>query len=901
MLGRRCFRLLLLLYPAEFRRRFGDEMAAEFEASRALHEGLAGRAVFWRRIVLDFLTTAPRAWWDGLTNLVAGLFSDSEPHSKDPRMSDIMKDLRLSFRGLVRRPGAAFIAVLALGLGIGLTTGMFSVVHGVVLKGLPVEEPHELMAINRVNPSQGPNRLLMRIHDYRDLVERQTTFDGLAAYEITTYNLGTGEGPPDFVNGVNVTASTFDLLGVAPTLGRSLTSSDEVEGAPSVAIIGHRFWQERFGGAQDVIGATVRLDGRTTEVVGIMPEGFEFPLNQQVWSPLPRSELALERGTGPSLLAFGRLSDGVTRERAQQDLGRVMGQLAAEYPDTNAGMSVLVGPYVQELIGYQVPALLYTMLAAVSLVLLIACANVANLLLARASLRSKEVALKTALGASRRRVVFQLLADAAAIAVLGGLLGLGVAQLAILAFNGALTTIPQGVPYWFAIELDPTALAFVLALTLGATLVSGAIPALRASRTDVSTILKDDSRGTSSLSIGRLSRGLVIAEVAFSFALLVSAGLMIQSVTNLANVDYPFEGDQVFTAALSLPPGDYPDDAARLRLYDQLRERLLAEPEVVAASINTELPAVGFGNGRFELEGETYLSESDYPGARLGSIDATYFEAVSTQVVQGRPFLPSDDASSVPVAIVNERFAREYFAGESALGRRVRLVRAAQAGAEIRERDDWYTIVGVAPDFYLEGDVFVLGPEAIYVPLAQRAGSVVNLMLQTRGDPLALTARVRQIVAELDQDLPISQVNTLTGAMQAGVVFLNIFGVMFSVFGAAALFLASIGLYGVLAFSVNQRRHELGLRVALGASSQRVVQLVLGRTGLQLGIGIVLGFGLSLLIGQGLTFVLFGVGATDPAVLAGVTVLLGLTAVVACLVPLRRATRVDPMVAMHAE
>jgi putative ABC transport system permease protein len=444
-------------------------------------------------------------------------------------------------------------------------------------------------------------------------------------------------------------------------------------------------------------------------------------------------------------------------------------------------------------------------------------------------------------------------------------------------------------------------LLFVLLLTVGTSLLSGVIPAIRASRTDVNEILKDDARGTSSLSIGRLSRGLVTVEVAFSFALLVSAGLMVKSVTNLANVDFPFDGESVFTAALSLPPTDYPGAEERLQLFEQLRERLNSEPTVISTSITTELPAAGFGNGRFELEDRTYRGDSDYPSARLGSIDPAYFETVSSAVVEGRAFQPSDDARSMPVAIVNQKFAEEYFPGESALGRRLRLRRVTLAIGEVPERLEWYTIVGVAPDFYLEGDAFVLAPEAIYVPLAQRTGSAVNLMVHTRGDPLQITSRAREIVAELDGDLPISQVNTLSQTIRSGTIFFSIFGVMFTVFGAAALILASIGLYGVLSFSVNQRRHELGLRVALGASRLRVVRLILGQTGFQLTIGMAIGIGLSMVLGRGLSFVLFGVAATDGMVLVGVAALLSLTALVACLVPVRRATRVDPMVAMHSE
>jgi putative ABC transport system permease protein len=899
VLGRAFFRLLLLLYPPRFRRRFGVEVLAEFDDTRVQTQNRLQAGMFWMRTVWDFLKTVPRAWRQSFAPRPNNHRSATESNRQMP--DDLLKDIQLAFRGLIRRPGAAFIAVLALGLGIGLTSAMFSIVNGVILKGLPVEEPHELIALQRVNPSQGPGRLIMRVHDYYDLRERQTTLEDLGAYEVTAFNLGSGDGPPDFVNGANITTNTFDLLRTIPVLGRGFVAEDEVPGALPVALIGYRFWQERFGGARDVLGSTVRLDGQPTEVIGIMADGFEFPFNQQVWRPLPPVDLSLERGSGPSLLAFGRLSDGMSLERAQDDLSRIMGQLGVEYPDTNEGMNVVAGAYVKELIGYQVPGLMYTMLAAVSLVLLIACANVANLLLARAILRSKEVALKTALGASRARVVFQLLADSAAIAVLGGVLGLGIAQLAISGFNGALVSFPQGVPFWFAIELDAAVVLFVLSLTAGAALLSGVLPAIRASRADVNEILKDDSRGTSSLTIGRVSRGLVVVEVAFSFALLVSAGLMVKSVTNLSNVDYPFDGENVFTASLSLPPADYPEDEDRTRLFDQLRERLNGEPTVISASITTELPGAGFGNGRFELEGETYLGDSDYPSARIGSIDPAYFETVSAGLVEGRAFGPSDDQGSPLVAIVNQDFAEEYFPGESALGRRLRLKRVAQAGVEIRESEDWYTIVGVSPDFYLDGATFVLSPEAIYLPIAQRSGSVVSLMVHTRGEPLQFTSRAREMVAELDQDLPISQISTLAETIRGGTAFLNIFGVMFTIFGAAALFLASVGLYGVLAFSVNQRKHELGLRVALGASPGRVVRLVLGQTGTQLAIGMTLGLGLSMLLGRGLSFVLFGVEAADVGVMAGVAALLSITAVVACLVPARRATKVDPMVAMQAE
>ena len=816
-------------------------------------------------------------------------------------MPDLVRDVQHAFRSLIRRPGSALPAIVTLGLGIGLTTGMFSILNSVMLRGLPVEDPEELMAVARINPSQGAARLRTPIHDYADLSERQSTFEELGAYNLTTFNLATGDGPPDVVNAAIVTSNVFQLLRTPPVLGRDFVDEDERIGALPVALIGFRFWQNRFDGAPDVLGRTVRLNGQPTQIIGIMPDDFEFPVFQQLWKPMPAIDRSLDRGTGPAVSVFGRLSDGVSKEQAQDDIGRIMRQLAVDYPDTNEGITAVIAPYVQEVIGYQMPGVLYTMLATVSMVLLIACANVANLLLARASLRRKEVALRIALGARRSQVVFQHLADSSVIAVLGAVLGLGIAQLAATAFNRALTGFPQGVAYWMSIEIDVTVLLFVLLLTIGATLLSGVIPAIRASRTDVNEILKDAARGTPSLSIGRLSRGLVIGQVALSFALLVSAGLMVKSVRNLANVDYPFDGESVLTASLSLPPADYPGDAERLQFFDQLRQRLNREAAVISASVATGLPAAGFGSGRFELEGQSYSGESDYPRARIGSVDPAYFETISTGVVEGRSFQTSDDAVSTPVAVVNQRFVSRYFPGEPVLGRRVRLRSGSQSDGEVQGRLRWYTIVGVAPDFYLDVSAFVLPPEAIYLPLAQRAASVVKLLVHTRGDPLQFTSRTRDIVAELDQDLPISQVDTLAGTIRSGNLLFNIFAVMFTVFGAAALLLASIGLYGVLSFNVNERTRELGVRTALGASRIRLIRLVMRQAAIQLTSGMVIGVGLSLLLGRGLSFVLFGVEAADLSVLVVIAAILSLTAGVACLVPARRATRVDPVVAMQAE
>jgi predicted permease len=597
----------------------------------------------------------------------------------------------------------------------------------------------------------------------------------------------------------------------------------------------------------------------------------------------------------------GRLKDGVSISQGQADLARIMNQLGQEYPETNEGMSVHVGPYAHVIMGSQVASLLFTMLGAVGFVLLIACANVANLLLARASLRSKEVAVRTALGASRRRVVVQLLSESMVIAVVGAMVGIGLAQYGVGMFTAVLQTFPGAMPFWFAIGIDRQVLVFVLFLTVFASLLSGVLPAVRASGTDVNSVLKDDSRGSSSLRIGRLSRSLVVLEVALSCALLVAAGLLIKSVRNLSNIEYIFATDDVFVAGVTLPEFYYPDDERRVQFFRDLVERLKAEPGVLNASVSTDLPIVGFGNGRIALEGETYLGDRDYPSARIGSVSPEHFASIGTGVVAGRGFTDSDDATALLVAVVNESFQARHYGTESAIGKRLQFQGTIQQGATRARSSQWYTVVGVVPDLYLDTEAFVLTPNAIYVPIAQRPTSSVTIVVRTRGDPLEFTASAQRVVASLDPNLPLGLPTSLGETIRQAQSFFTIFGVMFTIFGGAALFLATVGLYGVLSFQVNQRTREVGLRVALGASPARVLHLVMRQGIKQLAVGMTIGVVLAFGLARMLSLLLYEVGAADPPVFIVIVVVLAVTGMVASFLPALRATRADPTVAMRAE
>jgi predicted permease len=899
------FRFLLWLYPPRFRREYGAEVLAAMQSRLdELYAGGPRRLALALVLVRDVTFSLPRAW------LTHGLGSQVQivrlPDEDSNLMGNLASDVRYAFRRLIRTPGTAFIAVLAVALGIGLTATMFSIVNGMILRGLPFEQSHELMVMMRMNPSEGPSRLVGRIHDYEDIVERQTTFDGIAAMDMqSTFNVSPPDAEPEFLAGVYTTANLFEILGDAPQLGRTFTEKDEIPEAPPVAVIGHRYWQERLGSDPDVVGTTVRVNGTDATILGVMPEGFGFPFNQQLWQPLQVNALEMERGRGPAVIFVGRLADGVSAQQGQGDIERIMGQLAEEHPDTNAGMTMLSRPYVNEIIGYQIPALLYTMLGAVAMVLVIACANVANLLLARASRRTREVAISSALGASRQRVFFQLLSEAFIIAVVGSALGIGIAKVGIDQFNGIMQSTFGGfggIPFWFSVALDPRVIGFTVVLTIAASLLSGVIPAAKASGTNPNDVLKDGSRGGGSLSIGRLSRMLVLVEVAASCALLVGAGLMIKTVTNYLTEEYAFESAGLFTTVVTLPVEGYSDSDARRRFVDELGPVLRSLPGVEDASLASDAPVLGFTNGRFAIEGKVYQQSRDYPSTRINMVDDRYFSALGANVVVGRDFTAADTSDNQAVMIVNQEFAEQHFPGESPIGKRVALRGTSQAGVSERNDDLYYTIVGVAPTLYLESQFFVMGPGAVYVPLAQRPTSALTLIARVNGDdPLTITRPLREALAQIDPDLPLTGTTTMDAALTNSFAFLNVFAGLFIIFGAAALFLATIGLYGVLSFSVAQRSHEVGLRVALGATPADVRKLVLGQGFKQLALGLVIGLLLAFGLGSGISVMLYQVSPTDPVVMGGIVLVLLVVGLIACYVPARRATRIDPLDAMRAE
>lgn len=808
-------------------------------------------------------------------------------------MSGLLKELRYAVRMLRKNPGTSLIAVLALGLGIGLTTIMFSIVYGAVWKGLPFEGAEKLVHLERNNLAEDIESMEVPIHDFLDWRDQQTSFEGLAGFYSGTVNLA-GTERPERYDGAFISANAFELIRVQPVLGRNFQEGEDTPAADPVMLLGYHVWQDRFGGDPDVVGQVARVNGEQATIIGVMPEGFRFPIAEDVWLPLRMDPLELERGDGLSLEVFGRLRDGVSLDEASAEMQAIAGRLAEAYPDTNEGVGAVLKPYVEEYIGAEPRAMLYTMLGAVFLVLLVACANVANLLLSRAATRSKELAIRSAVGASRLRVIMQLVGEGIVLASAGALLGIGVSFIGIELFNRAVE--PTDPPFWIEIGLSPTVLLFVIAVTVLAGVLSGILPAIQASGSAVNEVLKDESWGSSGFRVGKLSKALVVGEIALSLGVLVAAGLMIKSVTNLKTIDLGFDAETTFTARMGLFEADYPDTTSRREFFREVLRRVEVRPGVEAAAIVTALPGAWSYGGQFGIEGESYDRDQDYPRANWAVVSPDFLDVYGVKVLEGRTFGPQDTYDAMPVAIVNQSFAEKFYPDGSAIGKRLRQ------GTSDSDQP-WRTVVGVVPDMYMQGlSNMEEDGWGVYFPLDQYDTRFAYVALRSSGeDPMSLAAGARDDVMAVDQDIPLYWVQTHQAAINEQTWFFRIFGNLFMVFGFVALFLAAVGLYGVMSASVSNRTTEMGIRMALGAQGRDVLRLVLKQGAVQVGIGMALGLALAALLSRGLEIILFQVEPWDPAVFALIALVLAAVGMLASYIPALRATRVDPAVALRYE
>jgi putative ABC transport system permease protein len=806
-------------------------------------------------------------------------------------MQALIRDVRYGIRTLVKSPGLTIIATLALTLGIGLTTTMFSIVYGALMKGLPYPDGDRIVVVNRSNPTRGIQQQPVPIQDFVDYRAQQRSFVDLGASTSGTIYVS-GDEKAERFDGSWITANTFDIVGVHPFLGRNFRAGEDTPSGEKVAILSYAMWRERYSADPKIIGKQIRVNGVPYSVVGIMPDGFAFPNNDKIWVPLQNDPLEGKRGEGVFLSVFGKLKPGVSLDRASVDMATIAKRLGDEYKESNEGFTANVQPFVDNYIGKQPRQLLFTMLGAVFFVLLIACANVANLLLDRAAHRTKEVGIRTALGASRSAVVRQFLAEALVLSLVATAFGIGVAYFGIATFNRAIAVTQ--VPFFIDIRLHPQVLMFTIVVAFITTLISGAIPAYQSSRADINEILKDESRGASSFRIGRISKGLVMFEIALSCGLLVAAGLMIKSLANMRNMDPGFTTANVFTARIGFPAA-YTDTLAEWRFFDQVAERVSTLPGVQAAALSSGLPAArqGFGGNSFSIEGQTYLKDKDYPRTRAMAVTPNFFKTLNIPLRQGRLIGESDRVGSLNVVVINRAFADKFFTNADPIGRRIRV-------GTSKSTAPWMTIVGVVGNTFTGDQENPMSP-AIFQPFAQARSTFVYISARTAGPPLSITQGVRDAVSSLNPDIPLYWVQTLDVAIDQSLWFVRVFGTMFMIFGFVALFLASIGLYAVMSFSVSRRTREVGIRMALGAQARDVVRMIFGQGLVQLGVGMALGLALALGISRLMSVILFQVQPRDPVIFGAVAAVLVAVGLMACLVPATRATRVDPLLALRAD
>jgi len=832
-------------------------------------------------------------------------------------LDSFRQDVRVGLRVLFKEKSFCFLAVLVLGLGIGGATTQFTVVNAVVLRGFSFPHPEQLMSVGLIDPQgTAPNNNfgignIPTAQDYEDLRAGQQSFAQMAGYlNGSTINV-TYKNNPQRYTGAYVTEDFFKIIGVSPILGRDFTAEDNKAGAEKVTILGNEIWKRDFGGDPNIVGQSVRINGKAATVIGVMPANFKFPVSEELWVPLynefppkPRGELLLgANNAAPAVM--GRLKNGVSIDQANAEFVGLARHIAQDNPKTNQNLtSASVQPLIHAMTGVQLRQTVWAMLAAVIFVLLIACVNVMNMQFGRAALRAKEVAIRGALGATRWRIVRQMLTESFVVAAFGAVAGILLAYWGVDMFVRSINSLSQPLPYWIQVKIDGPVLVFTVAITLVATLASGLIPALLSARGNAAEMMKEGGRGNTSRLVNIITRVLVVGQIALTAALLIAATLQIKSIRNQLTLAYGYDEEAVYTARMGLMEGAYPTDEARREFFLRAVRALRSNPQFGSAAMSSRFRMTFDGQGQYEVDGQNYVTDRDRPRGNFESVSDNYFTTLGLKILEGRDFTIDDADSKQPVAIVNASFSRKYYGHESPIGRRIRIFNPGKP-------QPWRTIVGVVPDMLMQGPFDQQTENAgFYMPLlgAQPATQFCTILVRPRSGQRAdtLGPTLSKAVAEVDSNLPTYFAGT-PGRFHNEILGGNrIIATLFSIFGAVAFLLSAVGLYGVMSFSVNQRTQEFGIRMALGADAARIFRMVMTQGAWQLVIGLVLGAGgaallLGVLAAAALQNILFKVNALDPTIYFAVAGLLTFVAAASCFVPARRATRVDPMVALRYE
>jgi predicted permease len=801
----------------------------------------------------------------------------------------LFQDVRYALRNLSRSKGFATVAILCLGFGIGLNATIFSVIDGVLLKPYPYPDPDRILVVGEQRP-QSHDEAGLSYLDMRDWNEANSAFSTIAAVSGRSMTVADGSGEPERYLGAGVSWDLFPLLGTPPIRGRDFRAEDDREGAADVVVLGYDVWMLRYGGRDDVIGRAIRVNSKPHVVVGVMPQGFAFPFNQKLWVPLTPL-VAKDPRHFRGLFAFGRLKPGVSVTQARQDLDAVATRLASQYPDTNEGWVSQLRTLRQAFLPSDVPLVLMLMMAGVTLVLFIACSNVANLLLARAAGRRREISVRAALGAGRARIVRQLVTESVVLGLLSVPLGLVLAAAGTRLIAAAVPT--DQIPYYIKWELDWRAVAYTVAIAAGTAIVFGLFPALQISRGNLHDTLKEGTRGNS-VAKSFLRSTLVVAQVAFALVALVGALLFVRSFWNLGAFDIGFDTRPLMSMRFYMPGAVYEEPDAKLRRVEDIVRRVEALPGVRATFASNMVPlGNGGGGGSVIIDGRPVLKGEESSISLVG-VTPHFNATLGLTIVEGRDFTDAEGWSHSPVAVINQQMKKRFWPADGAIGRRFRLN---------EPKEEWYTIIGVTPDINLYGvdPGNEQAPAVAYVPFAYQQLLNTGLTIRVDGNPASITSAVRAAIRASDPNLPMAQVRTVSELRRLSFWQYGLYGWIFGTTGFIGLLLAAIGVYGVLSYSVSQRSQEIGVRVALGAGRNEILRLVVGQGLLLAGIGIAIGCLLAGAAMPAARSLLFKVSPVDPLTFVAVASFLAAVAFLASFIPAQRATRVDPVIALRGE
>jgi putative ABC transport system permease protein len=809
----------------------------------------------------------------------------------------LWQDLRFAVRLLIKDRWFTLVAALVLALGIAANHAVFTFVNAVLIRGVPFIDPNRIVALS-MRDTRNRN-LGVSYPDFEDWRRTTRSFSDLALMFQVTMNVSDEGHPAEQYTGAYVSGRLFKLIGQRPILGRDFTADDDTLGAAGVVMLGNGVWRARYGGDPTVLGRTITVNAVPSTIIGVMPPDMRFPPNSDLWQPLTQSTSVREWGRQVrNYQLIGRLADGVTIGQARAEISAVASRLASEHPETNKDLVPEVMTYNERVRAPQLRLIFWSLMGAVGFVLLIACANLANLLLARAAQRSREMSVRISIGATRWRIVRQLLVESVLLASLGGILSLPLAILGIRFFDAATQDV--GKPYWMEFSMDGQVFAFFAAICLGTGVIFGLAPALHVSRTNVHEVLKEGGRSaSSSVRARRWTGALIVIELALTLVLLAGAGFMMRSFLALYRMDLGIDTSQLLTMQLAVPGRKYQTSADRSAFFRRVEDRLGVVSAIEAATTTSNLPLGGGAVRQLAIDGRTPPAGERLPLVTMLSVGPRYFDVLGLRLTRGRAFTDTDGSHGHEAAIVNQRFATLHFAGEDPIGRRIQLTEETPTGPQT----GWATIIGVSPTVRQRDRQDVEDDPVVYLPHLgnPNQGRGVTLLVRTRAEPGRIATLLRQEIGALDADIPLFNIRTMDEFLATRRWEFLVFGTMFAIFAGIALVLSAVGLYGVTAYSVTQRTQEIGVRMALGAQPQQVVWLIVRRSLVQLAFGLTAGMAGAFGVGKLLESLLVQISTRDPVTLLSIAAVMIAVSLAACFWPARRATQLDPLSALRYE